>query len=267
MKTEEKKCKSILSDSSLYKIDYSLNPYTGCEHGCKYCYATFMKKFSNHSERWGKFVDIKTNARNALERDLRKKDKGSILLSSVTDPYQPIEKKYEITRAILKRLSNTKFPLTILTKSDLILRDLDILTQFKKENIHIGFTINFSREQDRKKWEPNASKIQKRIKALQKISEEKIECYAHVGPYFEGISDLEKILDKIGENVISELQIESINMKDSDRIIETIDRHYPSLSEKYRKISEDILPYQLRLKEKVDELRKETSTKIKLFLD
>ncbi len=170
MKTKEKKCKSILSESGLYGVDYSLNPYTGCEYGCKYCYATFMKKFSNHSENWGNFVDIKENAPKVLENDLRKKEKSSILLSSVTDPYQPIEKEYKITRKTLKRLSKTEHEINILTKSDLILRDLDILSEFKPEKISVGFTINFLKEKDRKIWEPNATKIKNRIKALRKIS-------------------------------------------------------------------------------------------------
>lgn len=267
MKKKEKKCKSILSESGLYGIDYSLNPYTGCEHGCKYCYATFMKKFSNHSENWGEFVDIKTNAVKILENDLRKKEKGSILLSSVTDPYQPVEKKYEITRNILKRLSNTEYPVTILTKSDLILRDLEILKEFEPENITVGFTINFLKERDRKIWEPKASDMQNRIKALRKISEKEIECYVHVGPYFEGITELEEIMEKTGGS-ISELQIETINLKDrSKKVLKIIERHYPELSSKYEKISNDCLPYQLRLKEKVDELRNKTNTRVRLFLD
>lgn len=266
MKINQKKCKSILSDTGLYGVDYSLNPYTGCKHGCKYCYATFMKKFSNHSEPWGKFVDVKTNARKVLENGLRKKEKGSILLSSVTDPYQPIEEKYEITKNLLKRLSDTEYPVNILTKSDLILRDLDILTEFEPKNITIGFTINFLKEKDRKIWEPNAAKIQDRIKALKKISEKGIESYVHIGPYFEGITDLEEIAGKIREYV-SELQIESINLKNSERILKTIKNHYSQLVDKYKTIRNDSLPYQIRLKEKVDKLRNKNNIRIKLFLD
>lgn len=126
MRVNEIECKSIISDSGIYSVDYSINPYQGCEHGCRYCYATFMKKYTDHSEPWGSFVDVKANAEEVLERDLRRKKKGSILLSSVTDPYQPVEKKYELTRRILGRLVDTDFSVNILTKSDLIIRDLDL---------------------------------------------------------------------------------------------------------------------------------------------
>lgn len=266
MEVEETKCKSILSKSDLYDVDYTINPYTGCEHGCKYCYAKFMRKFTNHKEPWGEFVDIKTNSRKILEKDLMKKGKGSILISSVTDPYQPLEKEYELTRKILKRLSNTKFPVTILTKSDLILRDVDILKDFKEKRIQVGFTINFLNEEDGKIWEPNSPKPKDRIKALKQISKKGIDSYVHIGPYFEGITDLEEIAKEVGEYV-SELQIEGINLKDNEReIINTIKENYPALKENYEKIARNYASYEKRLSRKVRELGRTLETPISLFL-
>ncbi|KXB05779.1 hypothetical protein AKJ49_00065 [candidate division MSBL1 archaeon SCGC-AAA382A03] len=264
---KEKKCSSIISNSEIYGVDYSINPYTGCEHGCKYCYATFMKRFTDHDESWGEFVDVKINSRQVLENDLMKKNKGSILLSSVTDPYQPLEKKYEITRRILERLSNTKFEVNILTKSKLVTRDLDILKEFKSERISVGFTVNFLDENDKEIWEPGASEILDRIEALAKISRNNIDCYVHVGPYFEGITNLEKILNKT-ENYIEELQIESINLNKRDKIIMKIIReNYPHLIEDYKKIKENKFSHIQSLEKKVNKLRKERTVPIKLFLE
>lgn len=267
MKIKETKCKSIISKSGIYDVKYSINPYTGCEHNCKYCYATFMKKFSNHSEKWGQFVDVKINAREALEDDLLKMKKGSILLSSVTDPYQPIEKKYKITRKILERLANTKFSVNILTKSDLILRDLDILKEFNSSRIAVGFTINFLDEKHRKIWEPKSSKIKNRINALQKISNNKIGCYVHVGPYFEEITDLKGILEKV-EKFSSELQIEDINLEGKEgKIMSVIQQNYPELKETYESIKRNRFQFQNKLREKVRNLRKSSNIPIRLFLD
>lgn len=267
MKIEEKTCKSIISDSGLYGVDYSINPYTGCEHGCKYCYATFMEQYTNHSHEWGSFVEVKVNAEEALERDLMRKDKGSILLSSVTDPYQPIEKKYEITRKILERLSNTKFPVTILTKSNLILRDLDVLSMFNSNRISVGFTINFADDRDRRIWEPKSSEISSRMKSLKKISEEGIDCYVHVGPYFEGITKLEKIMDKV-EPYIEEFQVEDMNFRGNERkIMNTMRENYPNLINEYQRKRKDGLPFKVKLKERIEDLRRKTTPKISLFLD
>ncbi|MFB6075601.1 MAG: radical SAM protein, partial [Candidatus Aenigmatarchaeota archaeon] len=188
MKINKMECKSILSESKLYNIKYSINPYTGCQHGCKYCYAVFMKKYTNHEEPWGNFVDVKINAPDKLKDELIKAEEGPILLSSVTDPYQPIEEKYGITQEILKILSKTGFPVSILTKSDLVLRDLDILKKFSPEKISVGFTINFTDDEDRKNWEPATSTIEDKTKALKKLHSERITTYVHVGPWFDGIT-------------------------------------------------------------------------------
>lgn len=267
MKIEEKTCKSIMSDSGLYGVDYSINPYTGCEHGCKYCYATFMKQYTNHSEEWGNFVEVKVNAKNALEKDLMRKSKGSILISSVTDPYQPVEERYEITRKILERLADTKFPVTILTKSDLVLRDLDVLNKFKHNRISVGLTINYAEDKDREIWEPNSPGISRRIKALKKISKENIDCYVHLGPYFEGITKLEKIMDNV-EPYIEELQVEDMNFEGNERrIMQTIRENYPSLVNHYQRKRENSWPFKIKLKEKIEKLRKTTTLRIRLFLD
>jgi len=266
MKVSEIECKSIISDSGIYSLDYSINPYQGCEHGCRYCYATFMKKYTGHSEPWGDFVDAKVNAEEVLERDLRRREKGSILLSSVTDPYQPVEKKYELTRRILRRLIDTDFSVSILTKSDLIIRDLDLLKDFRPERISAGLTINFLGEDDKSIWEPSSSPISERIGALETLSKAGVPSYAHVGPYLEGITDLEAILKEV-EDFIFEFQIENINLKDRRRkIMDVVKENYPKLKHEYDRICNDDSQYREGLKGKIRELREVHSVPIQLFV-
>jgi DNA repair photolyase len=115
MIVKEIKAKSILSKSRVY--DYALNAYVGCQHRCLYCYAKFMKRFTGHREAWGAFVDVKVNAPELLAREVKKKRKGRVWISGVCDAYQPLEKKYLLTRRCLEILVEQGWPVTIQTKS------------------------------------------------------------------------------------------------------------------------------------------------------
>jgi DNA repair photolyase len=177
---EEIKVRSVLSKTGIPGRKYCINPYVGCAHGCKYCYATFMKRFTGHIEPWGSFVDIKINASEVLRRELKRAERGSIILSSVTDPYQPLEAKYILTRKCLEVLALYQFPLDILTKSPLVLRDVDIISRLK--NVEIGLTITTDNDRVRKVFEPNAPSIQARIEALRKLHKVGVKTYAFIGP-------------------------------------------------------------------------------------
>ena len=118
--------KSVLSKSQVY--DYVVNPYVGCSHSCRYCYAAFMKRFTGHREKWGEFVDIKINAPELLAGEIRKKRPGRVWVSGVCDPYQAAEKKYRLTRRCLEVLLENQWPVTIQTKSSLVLRDIEELS-------------------------------------------------------------------------------------------------------------------------------------------
>src|SRR3990172_5539619 len=143
----EIKAKSILTKSGIPGVDYCINPYVGCSHGCRYCYATFMKKYTGHTEPWGSFVDVKINAPEILQKQLKRAKRGRVLISSVTDAYQPIESKYKLTRQCLEILLQSQFPVDILTKSPLVLRDTDLIKKFK--DIEVGITITTNEEKIR----------------------------------------------------------------------------------------------------------------------
>jgi DNA repair photolyase len=174
------KVKSVLTRSGIPGVDYCINPYVGCFHGCRYCYATFMKRFTGHTEAWGSFVDVKINAPEVLQRQLQRKKKGRVMISSVTDAYQPIEARYKLTRKCLEVLLEHQFPVDILTKSPLVLRDMDLIKEFK--DIEVGVTITTNDEKIRKIFEPKAPSITARINTLKKLHNNGINTYAFIGP-------------------------------------------------------------------------------------
>ncbi len=180
MKVKEVFAKTILTKTAITGFDYCLNPYVGCGHGCRYCYASFMKRFTGHLEPWGEFIDVKVNAPSLLKRQLKRAKQGVVALSTVTDPYQPIERKYQLTRKCLEALLEAQFPVNLLTRSPLCLRDIDLLKQFK--NIEVGFSVTTHDEGIKKIFEPYSSTIHARIKALETLRREKIPTYAFIGP-------------------------------------------------------------------------------------
>lgn len=172
--------KNILTKTGIEGYDYCINPYVGCAHGCRYCYASFMKRFTGHMEPWGEFVDVKMNAPEVLRRQLRRAKKGSVLVGTVTDPYQPIEKKYRITRGCLEALLEYQFPVNVLTRSPHVTRDLDLFKQFN--DISVGLSITTDREEIRRIFESNSPSTRLRIEALKVLHDHGIPNYIFVGP-------------------------------------------------------------------------------------
>ena len=172
--------RTILSKSGIPGMDYCINPYVGCAHACKYCYATFMKRFTGHMEPWGSFLDVKINASEILRRQLKRAKRGNVMLSSVTDPYQPVEAKYRLTRKCIEVLALYQLPLNILTKSPLVLRDIDIISELK--DAEVGLTITTDDDGIRKIFEPAAPSIPARIETLKKLHKAGINTYVFIGP-------------------------------------------------------------------------------------
>lgn len=235
MKINTVKCKTLLTKSRLPEADYCVNPYVGCLHGCVYCYARFMKRFTGHSEKWGEFVDLKINAPEILEKELSRNPKrGVVLLGSVTDIYQPIEKKYKITRATLEILLRYDFPISILTKSDLVVRDIDLLKRFS--NCDVGLTITTLDGQVVKDFEPLSSSPQQRLKVLEILHNVGVKTYAFIGPILPELTDLEAIFTAI-QGKVDFVMAESLNLKCGNRdFIEVIlSNKYPKLLPLYKK--------------------------------
>ncbi len=234
MKIQTIQCRSVLTKSNLPKVDYCINPYVGCLHACVYCYARFMKRFTGHSEPWGHFLDIKLNAPDVLAKELAKGPKrGTVLLGSVTDAYQPSERKYGITRAILAVLLKHDFPVSILTKSDLVLRDTDLLKQFS--DCEVGLTITSVDEDVAHNFEPHSSSLKKRVGALETLHRNGIVTYAFVGPILPELTDLGAIFKAI-QGKVDFVMAESLNMKCGNRhfIEAVLSARYPQLLPVYK---------------------------------
>jgi DNA repair photolyase len=195
--TRQIEAKSILSKSGIDGITYCVNPYVGCSHGCVYCYASFMKRFTGHREPWGSFVDVKVNAPRLLEKQTKRAVAGTIILSSVTDPYQPAEARYRVTRGCLEVLAGKRFPVDILTKSPLVLRDLDLFKTF--DNLSVGITVTTDNDAMRKIFEPGAPPIKARIEALKRLHKNGISTYAFIGPVLP--MDPEVLADRVRPHV------------------------------------------------------------------
>jgi len=194
MTVKEVYVKTILSKSKV--SDYTVNPYIGCEHGCTYCYARFMKRFTGHREQWGRFVDVKVNAARLLQRELKKKRSGRVWISGVCDPYQPIEKKYALTRRCLEILSEHGWPVTVQTKSPLVKRDLGLLEKFN--DVEVGLTITTADDAIRKMFEPKCSPIKDRIETLETLHSAGVKTYAMIAPL---LPKAETLVTQLSEKV------------------------------------------------------------------
>ena len=175
--------KSALSRSKIPGVEYVINPYLGCAHGCRYCYAVFMRRYSRHhaSAPWGSFVEVKINLLDVLRSELRrKKQPGRALLASVCDPYQPVEARYRLTRGCLEILREYGWGVDILTRSPLVTRDLDILREAPE--VSVGFSIPTDDERVRQILEPQAPPINGRLQAIAKLHAAGLHTWVFVAP-------------------------------------------------------------------------------------
>ena len=223
--------KDYLTKSKLPASDYVINPYVGCLHGCKYCYASFMKRFTGHEEEWGTFIDIKQCSKPISENRLKGK---TVFLSSVTDCYNPYEVKYCITQGILKQLINADCTVNISTKSSLILRDVDLLKQFR--NLKVAMSVNTLDERFRKDMD-NASSIEDRLYALKMLHTNGIYTVLFISPMFPAITDYKEIINA-SRSFVDEYWFEDLNLRGSykGKILEYINENYPQYTNLYEEI-------------------------------
>nr|WP_257903839.1 radical SAM protein [Schaedlerella arabinosiphila] len=231
MVEKEVAVKDLVTKSNLPASDYVINPYVGCPHGCRYCYACFMKRFTNHSEAWGSFIDIKRCDKPISKKKLQGK---SVFLSSVTDCYNPFEGKYENTRKILEQLISIDCELNISTKSQLILRDIDLLKQCK--NLKVSVSVNTLDEQFKSDMD-RASSIGKRLETIETLHENGIYTVLFMSPIFPGITDYKEIIVKT-HRFVDEYWFENLNLRGSYKqdILSYIKNAYPQLVELYDEI-------------------------------
>jgi len=235
MKPKEIIVNSIITKSNLPDSDYVINPYVGCMHSCIYCYARFMKRFTGHEEPWGKFVDVKINATDSIPSKTSKYKGKSIFLSSVTDPYLSFERNYKLTRKILEKLIPLQPNLGIQTKSDLIIRDIDLLKKFA--NCEAGLTITTTDDNIRKELEPCSSSVNDRIEAIKKLKQAKIKTYVFIGPIMPILTDWKDIINRT-KKFTDFYMFENLNIKGGvwNDIKKWLIGEHPQLLKKYEEI-------------------------------
>ncbi len=210
---KEIKVKNILNKTTLPGVDFTINPYIGCEHACAYCYARFIYKiFDIDPARWGEHVFVKINAIDVLKKELRKAKGKRIFIGSATDPYQPAERIYKLTRGILEVLSNIRCDVSILTKSSLILRDLDVI---KKMNAEIGVSLTSLDNIVYKEFEPRTAPPMERIRILENAKKKGIRTYVFIAPFLPIFTeqDFEEIIVLLKRIGISEIYVDKLNLK------------------------------------------------------
>jgi DNA repair photolyase len=237
MKVNLVDAKSIITKSKIPSVDYVINPYVGCQHRCHYCYAVFMTRFTGHTgEKWGDFLDVKDYDWSKIKPE--KYDGKILLLSSVTDPYLPLEQKYGKTRKILESLLGTEGEIWILTKSKLLTRDIDLFKQFK--NIQVGVSLNTLDTDFARALEPGASKPLDRLAALKKVHEAGVPTFVFISPIFPHITDFQAIITH-AKSFTDTFRFENLNYRPHNitPILDLIRSQYPDLIDFYQNMRKD----------------------------
>jgi DNA repair photolyase len=236
IKIREIQCKSAIGKCGFPGGGFCINPYVGCGHSCVYCYSRFMRRFTGHTEEWGTFADARVNIGDVLDKQLRSsRFKGQqIYIGTVTDPYQPIEARYGLTRGILRVLLDHDGPVSILTKSDMVLRDLDLLKGLKE--IDVNFTITTLDHEWKSLVEPNSPTVRQRLLAAKNLVSEGIPVIAMMGPYWPIFTDPEALLGEFKEAGISYVFTESFNTTGGNwtGVERVLKKHYPQFLSEIR---------------------------------
>jgi len=275
LKINEIEAKSIFTKSGLPASDWVINCYNGCLFGCIYCYAAQIARWKHPSEVWGSYLDVKINAPELLKIELEKLSKrrpssrynfGSIFFSSVTDPYVGMEAKYKLTRQCLQVLIDFGYQgqVSILTKSPLVVRDIDLFKKFK--NIEVGVTITGLDDKVSRFLETKAPPVTSRIKALKELSENGINTYAFVGPivphFIHSEIKIKEIIDKIEEIGVKKVWFEHLNLspKIKFRLFEYLQKESPELISEFEKA--DTEEYRIKLNKVIEKQMKRRKIKM-----
>ncbi|MCP6718191.1 MAG: radical SAM protein [Patescibacteria group bacterium] len=214
------KAKTIFTKTRLPGVSYVINQYVGCDHLCLYCYARFTARWKNYG-KWGLWVEAKINAPELVKN---KYVKGSVWMSSVSDPYQHVEKRLKLTRKVLKNM-NKRINLAVQTKSDLILRDVDLFKEFK--NIEIGLTVNGFNKKAKELFEPYSSTHEKRLKTLKSLKQQGIKTYAFVSPIIPGLVDVKKVISQT-KSLADYYFFETINTRGAGKeFVSVLEKEFP----------------------------------------
>lgn len=221
LQIKEIEAKSIIGSTQVPSADYVINPYTGCQFACMYCFASFMGRFVGESNNnWGNYVYVKTNAVELMHKDIlrlmKKNPHPRVVLSTVTDPYQGVEKKYRLTRGILEVFAKNNYQgrVGILTKSPMILDDLELLKTIP--NLEVGMSITTTDDKLSRFLEVQAPLASARLRTLKKLNDAGIKTYVFVGPFLPHMKLKPELIDKLFSEIrkagTTDIKIEYLNL-------------------------------------------------------
>jgi len=268
-------CRSLISAvrSERVPFEHAINPYRGCEFGCTYCYARYTHEYME-LENWVDFerkIFVKRAAREALLNDLRRLDlrDKSIAIGSATDPYQPAERRYRLTRSLLEVFAGRRgLRLSITTKSDLVVRDLDLLTRIREHNhLHVNVTITTPHYALSRITEPRAPRPDKRLAAVRALTGAGVNAGVFIMPVLPRINDAAEDLDLLmrlaseaGARYLAS-NVLFLRKSSRKRFFPFIEEHFPQLVGQYRRMyarnhTPELTEYSRRMRELIESLKR-----------
>src|SRR5579864_9003034 len=198
----EAPCKSALNPVKNMPFSWSLNPYTGCEHRCAFCYVRAFERRADRpsDDRYGRSIRVKINVAAVLRSELLRRSwrKETVVIGAATDPYQPAEGRYRLTRQCLEVLKEFSNPTAIITRGPMIVRDVDVLTQLaRRADLHITFSIPTLDDDVWRKTEPGTAHPRQRLRALEKLVAAGIDVGVGMAPILPGLSDRPEQLEEV----------------------------------------------------------------------
>ncbi|HEV3406814.1 MAG TPA: radical SAM protein, partial [Candidatus Dormibacteraeota bacterium] len=247
---DEVNCKSALNPVKNMGFAWSLNPYTGCEHRCAFCYVRAFELRADRpfDDRYGRTVRIKVNVAAVLRGELARKSwkKEMVVIGAATDPYQPAEGQYRLTRQCLEALRDFSNPAAMITRGPMIVRDIDVLCQLaRRANLHITFSIPTLDDDVWRKTEPGTAHPRQRLRAIERLVAAGIDVGVGMAPILPGLSDrpeqLEQVVKAAREAGATGLWAGMLHLKDGTRehLMTVLSKQWPELVPRYEQAYRD----------------------------
>ena len=240
----EEPCRSALNRVRGMDFSWSLNPYMGCAHRCAFCYVRGFEKRADRpaDDRYGSSIRVKVNVAQMLRAELARPSwkRETVVIGAATDPYQPAEGRYRLTRACLAELAAARNPIGIITRGTLIVRDIDILAEAaKRAEVSVSFSIPTLDEAVWQATEPATPRPRQRLRALRELVNAGIKTGVGVAPVLPGLSDdprqLEAVVEAAREAGATFLWASVLHLKPGTRehFMKLLGREWPELVERY----------------------------------
>jgi len=266
VRVQEKKCKTLLGRSRL--SDYTLNCYTGCSNGCRYCYAKYVGRYAGHEEElWGSYVDVKINALEVLKKEIERRPPGRVFVSSACDAWQQEEEEWGLSRQAVRMLLDAGFRVNVLTKSERIVRDLDAFSG--KAGLCVGVTLTAIEERLRRAFEPRSSSYAERLRILREANRRGMETFAMLAPLWPYLTDTEEHLRAVMKDLAkirpTRVGMDFLNPRWSvwPGVREVLGERYPFLLKPWQRFLFDDATRARRIKE-VTEVYADLQTELRL---